>query len=287
MAMIRFGPVETPEETLRRHGSVMAPPKSTAQALVDFFFGSTPAERLANFGTMGFGAITKGGGAGAQAALQQIEQTFSSVARKALDLVGSRMRTKGGIGTLGQNLQPLMDVPLFTGKTHGEAVRVAEEAGIPAMREWFTRFGVDPERLAGSFNPATIHGQVVSKVPPWIGIAEPAIERGVPAHEAAHVLMTRLRPSTEKVLEASFKRRFNDLTTEAMEKGEMTPALVRYFNQLYSQDPRDVAEAVNEIFARFPQGVFTPSGPERHLLSPVGRALAEARFPRLLELPKP
>ena len=286
MAMFRPGLAETPEEELQRRGSVMAPPKSTAQALVDFFFGSTPAERLANFGTMGMGAIIPTKTAASSAAVRQIEQAFSPTARKALDLVGSRRRTKGGIGTFGQSVQPLMDVPLFTGKSHLEAVQAAEEAGIPAMKEWFGRYNVDPSKLLGSFNPATASGQAKG-ISPWIGLSETSIERGVPTHEATHVLESRLRPSTMDVLERSFKRRFNELAIEAIEKGEMTPTLTRYFNQLYSNDPADVQEAVSEIFARSMQGVFTPSGPERHLLSPVGRALAEARFPRLPGLPGP
>ena len=284
--MAVFRPAETPGEELQRRGSVMAPPKSTAQALVDFFFGSTPAERLANFGTMGFGAIVPTKTVGSQAAVRQIEQAFSPIARKALNLIGSRGRTKGGIGTFGQSIQPLMDVPLFTGKSHLEAVQAAEEAGIPAMKEWFGRYNIDPSSLLGSFNPATASGQAKG-ISPWIGASEASLERGVPVHEATHVLESRLRPSTMNVLEQSFKRRFNELAAEASEKGEMTPVVTKYLNQLYSNDPKDVSEAVSEILGRLMQGVFTPSGPERHLLSPVGRALAEARFPRLPDLPGP
>jgi len=285
--MFRPGLAETPEEELQRRGSVMAPPKSTAQALVDFFFGSTPAERLANFGTMGMGAVVPKTAAAAKRLPQALE-AFATPFRRAIEMVGSRARTKGGYGTILQEQQPLRDVGLYAHKSFAEAVQ-----------DVLSRTPKLEEALGHPF-PSSSQGVAVlpsemyrQKFDPFVLVGE---SPGVLEHELTHLGFPRLRESTQGVLEKNFGKRLPELAEEAFSKGEFTPALNRYMEVIddinmnpygHGYDWEDRTLAVNELLARFAQGVFTPSGPERHLFSPVGRALAEARFPRLPDLPGP
>jgi len=287
MAMFRPGLAETPEEELQRRGSVMAPPKSTAQALVDFFFGSTPAERLANFGTMGMGAVVPKTAAAAKRLPQALE-AFATPFRRAIEMVGSRARTKGGYGTILQEQQPLKDVGLYAHKNFAEAVQ--DVLGRTPKLEEALGHPFPSSSKGVAVLPSEMYRQ---KFDPFVLVGE---SPGVVEHELTHVGFPRLRESTGGVLERSFGKRLPELADEAFWKGEFTPALRHYMEVIDEaiSDPygtifdlEDRTLAVNEMLARFAQGIFTPKGPERHLFSPVGRALAESRFPRIPDLPRP
>src|SRR3990167_514234 len=84
----------TPEEELEQAGSVMAPEKSGFQRLADFFVGSTPAERLGGFGTLGLGAlkIVKPSGTLAEAAGPTINKAVRGLGREYIQYMRNKIR---------------------------------------------------------------------------------------------------------------------------------------------------------------------------------------------------
>jgi len=127
-------------------------------------------------------------------------------------------------------------------------------------------------RSLGLYQPVTRGSANI----PFIGIKDYPDKMSTAVHEAAHVGFSSLRPTTAEVLKKSFLARAEEIWPQLLLGGDATG--VHLLSEL--RDAKTAPgqyRALTELLSRAMQGGFIPSGPERHLLSPVGRALAEKR----------
>lgn len=246
-----------------------------------------PTGRVARLLGSGLGGLALGAlkpvGGPASGIVNEIRSAFAPAFLKQVEAIGARGVTRGGRQTTNPLHQALKDIDVRTAPSLSEILATPEVGALFARQpKAFEQTMKEAHNTRGLAAIPTIGTETARTGKPTLMIAEPYIGSGTGIHEGAHVGFDRLRPSTADVLEKSFLRRAPDILDQL--RAVKDKVAIRYLSALQANKAgavpmthKERLNAINELFARSMQGRILPTGPERHLLTPTGRALAMAR----------
>jgi len=239
----------SPEEELYQKGSVMAPEPSTFRRLQDLLFGKTFKDQWTNALTTPMGQLI-GQNQLAKGLLELTKEHLNPTYWKAANAIGPRAR-----GPIQDATPAMANAPFHAPTEHGEWLDFVKENWMGNLEEGKASRGI--------MNTGSKPYAIISPVAP-----DPV---GTAIHETSHFGTSQFRPSTMRMLENSFRRRYPELIQVTQDTGD-TYAENHLNNLLHKQG--DLTSSVHEILARMMQGTLPATGPERHLLSKYGRKAA-------------
>jgi hypothetical protein len=191
--------------------------------------------------------------------LGRTKKELAPAAWRAAERIGARK------GAIAPEHVPLKDVPVYALNPFRKSSPLLVQADLSKAGQ----ANLDPNDPWMWFKagPGILEGQA----------------QGIATHEVTHFIPPQLKRSTVEQLRKSFLRRKDTIRSQMLETGNYTEDRVDKILNYLSYHP-DPYIAVQEILAHALQGAWTPTGPERHLLSKYGREMAAQRFPRIPEI---
>jgi len=204
--------------------------------------------------------------------LESFSRPFRNVINSAIERGGIK-----GQKSSYSKYEPVEDVPFFLVKNADELSQqlLTTETALDMLRDF------EQGKVLGQVSLPLKKYQRKGDLP-ISAVLERALPYRTDVHELAHVGFPKLRGTTVEALGRSFKKRGDEIADDLIASGNLSGEVANYLDRIqlssaYSNKGR-FEHAVNEILARLLQGYARPTGPERHLLSPEGRMMADDLF---------